>query len=351
MRNARINTPPTTSLSRKLRLPIISSLALCLVDGQICYAEDSAFKPAVIFQGKVQQGSYVQLIDQGIQRFEQNTGIAVVRVQLEPDNNGYLVELEKTAKNGFSPIVVQESNAVADFPEVAKRYPSTRFISLDVAYHVPNILGLTFNHAEGAYVIGFLAGRKTRTNKVGFVGGMDVPVINEFLCGYQLGAMDSNPNTTVTARYINQGAQSWQNPKAASEISKQMLDAGIDIIFPVAGYSSTGVAERVKRSAKGFSFGIDYDYAQRYPSTTLASLEKKVDLAVYAALMQLKNGIWNGSHKQFGVKQGVISITVNHSNTALTESDKHAVEQLLLDLKGKSSQISQKIDQHCTTST
>lgn len=322
-----------------------------LVASHTSHADDNAFKPAVIFQGKVQPGSYIQLIDEGIRRFEQNTGITVARVQLKPDNDGYLAELEKTAQKGFSPIVVQESNAINDFPEVAKRYPSTRFISLDVAYHVPNILGLTFNHAEGAYVIGFLAGRKTQTNKVGFVGGMDIPVINQFLCGYHLGVMDSNPNTTVTAHYINRGAQSWQDTLAASVLSDQMIASGVDIIFPVAGYASLGVVESVKHSEKGYSFGIDYDYSQRYPETTLASLEKKVDLAVYAALMQLKNGIWNGSHKQFGVKQGVISIALNHSNTVLSEADRHAVKQLLLDLKGKSSQISQKIDQHCATST
>ncbi|MDN3683690.1 BMP family ABC transporter substrate-binding protein [Vibrio sinaloensis] len=186
--------------------------------------------------------------------------------------------------------------------------------------------------------------KKTQTNKVGFVGGMDIPVINQFLCGYHLGVMDSNPNTTVTAHYINRGAQSWQDTQAASVLSDQMIASGVDIIFPVAGYASLGVVESVKHSEKkGYSFGIDYDYSQRYPETTLASLEKKVDLAVYAALMQLKkNGIWNGSHKQFGVKQGVISIALNHSNTVLSEADRHAVKQLLLDLKGKSSQISQK---------
>jgi len=329
--------------------PLFLLFSLCLSFVTSAVASDDNFKPVVLFQGEVQPGSYLQLIEQGVARFEQNTGILVKRIHLKPNNEKYLAELEQAAKDGLSPIIVQESNIITTFPDVALRYPSTRFISLDVAYHVPNILGLTFSHAEGAYVIGYLAGRKTESNKLGFVGGVDVDVINQFRCGFELGAQDANPLATVNAQYINKGAFSWEDTQGAETITQSLLDQGVDVIFPVAGFASLSVVETIKNSGHGFSFGVDYDYSQRYPETTLASMEKKVDLAVYAALMQLKNGIWNGNQKKFGVKQGVISISLNQDNPNLSEDDKQAVQNILLDLKGKSSVISQRIDQRCAS--
>lgn len=312
-------------------------------------ATNVPFKPVVLFQGEVQPGSYLHLVDSGIHRFEQSTGISVKRIQLKPSNTGYLAELERAAKDGYSPVIVQDSNAISSFPELAKQYPSVRFISLDVAYHVPNILGITFNHAEGAYIIGYLSGLKTKTNKVGFIGGIDVPVINHFRCGYQLGVKDANPKASVTSRFINNGAYSWDDIDTATKLAKQLLNQDIDVIFPVAGYASLGVVDTIKKQGHGYSFGIDFDYSHDYPNTTLASLEKKVDVAIYAALMQLNKGIWTGNHKQFGVKQNVISVSINQNNPDLTPSDKEKVNQLLVELKGKSSIISQKIDQHCAS--
>lgn len=331
----------------RVSLFVVLTSILC---SSLAMANAPHFKPLVLFQGTVQQGSYLQVVDMGIQRFEEKTGITVERIQLQPDHDIYLDTLEKAAKEGFSPIIVQESNAMPSFPELARRYPSTQFISLDVSYHVPNILGLTFNHAEGSYVIGYLSGLKTTSGKIGFIGGMDIPVINDFNCGFQLGVKDANPTATVESQYINNGAFSWEDVQGAKSIAQDMLDSDIDIIFPVAGYASLGVVDSVKQHGQGYSFGIDYDYSNEYPNTTLASLEKKADVAVYAALMQLKNGIWNGNQKQFGIKHGVIAISVNEENPNLTQGDKQAIRQLLLQLKGKSSVISQQIDEACTHS-
>tara|TARA_Y100001960_G_scaffold260333_1_gene280688 strand:- start:2023 stop:3111 length:1089 start_codon:yes stop_codon:yes gene_type:complete len=344
------NAPSQATYCKWLKYLLVIASSTLLLPTNI-HASEASFKPVVLFQGEVQPGSYLQLIEQGVARFEQNSGITVKRVHLAPNNARYLAELEQAAIEGYSPVLVQESNTLASFPDVALRYPSTRFISLDVAYHVPNVLGLTFSHAEGAYVIGYLAGLKTKTNELGFIGGVDVDVINQFHCGYELGARDANEKASVHTRYINKGAQSWEDTQGAKLLTENLMAENVDVIFPVAGFASLGVVETMKNSGHGYSFGIDYDYSQRYPNTTLASMEKKVDLAVYAALTQLKNGIWNGNHKTFGVKQGVISISLNNNNPDLTADDKKAVGNILLDLKGKSSVISQRIDQHCASST
>lgn len=335
-------------IGKKIIKSLLAFSVSTLVITSHAFARVDNFQPLVVFQGKLQPGSYLQLIEQGIQRFELNTGVSVKRIHLAPDNSQYISELEQAAQQGYSPILIQESSALSSFQDVTQRNPSTRFISLGIAYHVPNVLGLVFGHAEGAYAIGYLAGRKTQTNKVGFIGGMNIDVINQFQCGYELGVQDANSNATVYTKYINSGEASWEDTQRAKQLTQSLLADQVDVIFPVAGLASFGVVDTIRDNDFGYSFGIDYDYSSRYPETTLASLEKKVDLAVYAALMQLKNGIWNGNRKTLGVKQGVISISLNHNNPALNEQDKQAVKTILLDLQGKNSVISQRINQHCS---
>lgn len=323
--------------------------ALCVVIFSPLLAAQSPFKPLVLFQGELKAGSYQQLIEQGILRFEEKSQTSVTRQFIERDNLAYIQALSDAAQQGYSPIVVQDANSLAAFDKLAREYPSTRFISLDVAYNVPNILGLTFNQAEGAYVVGFLAGLKTTSNHVGFIGGLDIPVINNFKCGYELGVMDANPKANISVDYINNGSASWDDTESAYAISQKMLNTGVDVIFPVTGYASAGVLDSIKENGKSYGFGVDYDYSQAYPNASLASLEKKVDVALFAALMQLKHGIWNGNRKHFGIKQGVIQITLNDNNPNITASEKQRIESLVIELKGKNNAISQKVSRGCPT--
>lgn len=333
--------------SRSLSLSMLIIIVAILSSGKVD-ANDTPFNPLVIFQGETKSGSYLQIIDSGIARFEQKTGTEVARIHLKAESDNYVNELRNAAQSGYSPIIVHDSNNIESFPALAKQFPSVQFISLDVAYHVPNILGLTFNHAEGAYIIGYLAGLKTQSNTIGFIGGLDIPVINDFRCGFELGAKDSNPTAEFDVQYINNGAFSWDDLDTAKAITQNMLENGIDVIFPVAGYASLGAMQSVKEHGHSFSFGVDNDFSDTFPHTSIASLEKRVDLAIFAALTQLHNGIWNGTQKHFGIKQGVISVTLNNHNTQLSDAEKQIAQQLILDLKGKSSPISQRIDQNCS---
>ncbi|NOH95643.1 BMP family ABC transporter substrate-binding protein [Vibrio sp. 99-70-13A1] len=326
---------------------VITALFTC----PTALATTQVFKPLVLFPAELYKGSYSQLINNGISRFEEQTGVTVKRIRIKRNNALYVEELNKAASEGYSPIIVQDSNSINTFGHIARQHPSIRFISLDVSYHVPNILGLTFNHAEGTYVLGYLAGLKTSSNQIGFIGGLDIPVINNFQCGFELGIKDSNPKATLSTQYINNGALSWSDTDTAHTMSEEMLSKGIDIIFPAAGYSSVGVMDAVKEHSQNgqpsYSFGVDYDYSDKYPNTSLASLEKKVDIAVFAALMQLKNEIWNGNRKHFGIKQGVINVTVNPKTPKLSPEDKKIVDKLIIELKGKNNAISQRIAQSC----
>ncbi|RBW64800.1 BMP family ABC transporter substrate-binding protein [Vibrionales bacterium C3R12] len=324
----------------------ILGLIAALLTSHALAAHDE-LKPLVLFQGKLDEGTYLHMIDRGITRFEEVSLIPVTRKRLERDNEAYLSELRKNAEQGYSPIIVQDANSLEHFDQVANNYPSTRFISLDVAFDVPNILGLTFNHAEGAYVIGYAAGLKTTTNKVGFIGGLDIPVIENFRCGYELGLKKANPTATLSTDYINTGAFSWDDSATAKRLAETMTSNDVDVIFPVAGFASQAVMETMKNTEGGYSFGIDYDYSSKYPNTVVASLEKRADRAIFAALMLLKNDIWNSNEKRFGIKQGIINIIINKNNSNLSDDEKEQINDVLVKLKGKNNSVTREISTLC----
>lgn len=337
------------SLSHICRIikPACSVLALLLAPtlSFTAQAERNDFKPIVVYQSELIEGSYLSMVDKGITQFEQKSSMAVKRQQV--GDGDYIEQLSQAATQGYSPIVVVEANSLEAFSQVAKANPSVHFISLDVSYHVPNVLGLTFNHAEGSYVIGYLAGLKTQSNQVGFIGGMDIPTINNFKCGFELGVKDANAKANLTTKYINNGLSSWNDVAGAQAIAQTMLDHDIDVIFPVAGFASVGVMQAVKQDGDAFSFGVDQDYSQQFPDTNIASLEKRVDIAVFASLMQLRNGIWNGNRKHFGIKQGVINVALNPNSHALNADEHQLATQLLRDFKGNNNAIAQRIAQGC----
>lgn len=334
---------PLSGTGRKAKLA--SAIFVLFLGYNNAQADHNAFKPMVVYQSELRDGSYLSMVDKGIQQFEQKSSLTVKRHQV--GDGDYIQQLSQAAHQGYSPIVVVEANSLEAFSQVARENPSTHFISLDVSYHVPNVLGLTFNHAEGSYVIGYLAGLKTKSNQVGFIGGMDIPTINNFKCGFELGLKDANATAKLKTKYINNGLSSWNDIKGARVIAQTMLDQNIDVIFPVAGFASVGVMQAVKLDKNAFSFGVDQDYSQQFPDTNIASLEKRVDIAVFASLMQLKNGIWNGNRKHFGIKQGVINVALNPNQSVLSNQDQQLAEKLLRNFKGNNDNIAQRIAKDC----
>lgn len=311
------------------------------------FAVNIELNPIVLYQGEMTRNSYLGLIENGIGRFERVTEIPIERVYLNERNyKNYTEELRKAALAGYNPIIVSDSNSLKGFSSIAEDFPATKFISLDTSYPIPNVLGLTFNHTEGSYVIGFISGLATMTNQVGFIGGLEIPIIKDFQCGYEFGVRKSNPSATVQVDYINNGIFSWDDLIAAKRLAEKQYSSGVDIIFPASGNASLAVLDEAKsRGLK--AFGVDSDLSSIYPRTVLASMEKKVDVAVFAALMQIKNGIWNNNKKHFGIKQGVINIPLNPDAQGLSSDDVQLINELMLDLKGSNNPISHEISLQC----
>lgn len=308
------------------------------------------FKPIIIYQGSVAEGSYQYLLDSGVKKFERISGHKVERVLIDRDLSQYILEVENAAKQDYSPIIVQDSNVIARFDSIVSNYPATKFISMDVSYEIPNVLGITFDHAKGAYIIGFLAGLKTKSNIVGFIGGIDIPVINEFECGYRVGLNDANPSAKLLTRYINTGTHSWEDTVSAKRISEELFAQNVDIVFPAAGLASLTVIDTANKYNLQ-AFGVDIDVSAQYPDTVLATLEKRSDSAIFAALMQINNRVWNHNNKVFGMKQNVINIKVNTLNPRLSQAEIGVIKQLVGKMKGEDTLLYQKLNHYCAVNS
>lgn len=194
-------------------------------------------------------------------------------------------------------------------PEVAKRFPNQTFGVVDTNLNgkVPkNVAAVTFREEEGSYLMGVLAGLTTKTNKVGFVGGISSPLIKKFEAGYRAGVKAVNPKAVVQVAY----AESFTDVTKARSIASNMYNGGVDVIFHAAGGAGKGLFDEVKTRPAGkyFVIGVDQDQSKLAPNHTLSSMVKRVDKAVFDISKQVKDrNAKLGAVTNLGLKEDAIS--------------------------------------------
>ncbi|MFY0581361.1 BMP family lipoprotein [Cystobacter fuscus] len=198
---------------------------------------------------------------------------------------------------------------------VAKRNPDAKFVLVDSAivgadgkpYTLPNVRTVVFREEQGSFLVGALAGLATQSNKLGFVGGMEVPLIKKFETGFRAGVAATNPKATVLVNYTG----SFDNVAAGKQVGQDMVSKGADVIYQAAGSDGLGVIQAVKeaRAAKKnvFVIGVDSDQSPLAPEAVLTSMVKRVDLAVYEAVRDLRDGKLTGGDVVLGLKEGGIT--------------------------------------------
>jgi len=199
---------------------------------------------------------------------------------------------------------------------VAKRNPSAKFLLIDSAildtqnkpYVLPNVATVNFREQEGSYLVGVLAALVSKTNKVGFVGGMELPLIKKFEAGFEAGVRDTRPATEIVPVYTG----SFDNPGAGKQQAQALLAKGVDIVFQAAGSDGIGVIEAVKEArAAGkdvYAVGVDSDQSHLAPQAVLTSMVKHVDLAVYREIQKVKQGHFAPGDETWGLKEGGVGL-------------------------------------------
>src|SRR6266849_5100542 len=206
---------------------------------------------------------------------------------------------------------------------VAKDYPRLQFAIIDGVSELPNVASLVFKDHEGSYLVGVLAAKTTKTNVLGFVGGMDIPLIHRFEKGYEEGAKSVNPNIQIVQNYVGVTDAAWNNPGKGKELSLAQIGKGADVIFTAAGNSGLGAFDAVEQAGKQngrathFVIGVDSNQNMVKPGFVLTSMVKRVDNAVYSIVEDVVNGKFQAGFHEFGLDTDGVGYVMDSNNKDL----------------------------------
>ncbi len=224
-----------------------------------------------------------------------------------------------------------------DIRRIAAEFPAKRFACVD--YTVadgetlpPNLVALKFKEEEGSFLVGALAGLLTRTGTVGFVGGMEIPLVKKFEAGYAAGARHVNPRCRVIVKYAGMTGSAFKDPAKGKELALAEYAQGADIIFHASGSTGLGVFEAARERGR-LAIGVDSDQYAAAPGHVLTSMVKRVDVAVFDVVREDHLGVFRGGVRVFGLAQDGVGYVYDERNRGLIPDAARArVEQLKSDI-------------------
>ena len=284
--------------------------------------------PALIYDlgGKFDK-SFNEAAFNGAQKFAEETGTEYRDIEMQSEAQREQA-LRRFAEAGYNPVVTTGFSFSTPIANIAADYPDTKFVTIDgfvdPAAH-PNVLSVLFSEHEGSYLVGMLAAMASETGTVSFVGGMDIPLIRKFACGYAQGAKAANPDATVIANMTGTTPSAWNDPVKGSELTLAQISQGSDVVYAAAGGTGLGVLQTA--ADQGIkSIGVDSNQNYLQPGSVLTSMLKRVDLAVYDAMKagaELETGV-----KVLGLAQDGVGYSLDEFNASLiTDEMKAAVEE------------------------
>ncbi len=284
-------------------------------------------EPAVIYDmgGKFDK-SFNQAGFEGAERWKKETGKPYAEFEISNPAQREQA-LRRMAERGADPGVGIGFSMGSSLEKVARDFPKQKFAVIDAVVAQPNVQSILFKEHEGSFLVGMLAALTSKTGKVGFVGGMDIPLIRRFQCGYEQGAKYANPKVEVTANMTGTTPTAWNDPARGAELAKAQFAAGVDVVFAAAGGTGVGVYQSAKDAGK-LAIGVDSNQNHLHPGTMLTSMVKRVDVAVYNAFKGVKPGVTS-----LGLKDGGVDYALDEHNAKLVTADmKKKVEQAKADI-------------------
>ncbi|PRY79409.1 basic membrane protein A [Yoonia maritima] len=254
-----------------------ASAALALTAGA------AAADPAILFDlgGKFDK-SFNESAYNGAERWAAETGGSYAEVEIQSDAQREQA-IRRFAESGANPIVMAGFSWGTPLAEVAADYPDTKFAIIDMVVDAPNVRSVVFNEQEGSYLVGMMAALTSETGTVSFIGGMDIPLIRKFACGYAQGAKAANPDVTVISNMTGTTPAAWNDPVKGSELTLAQISQGSDVVFAAAGGTGVGVLQTAADEGI-LSIGVDANQNHLHPGKVLTSMMKRVDTAVYDAM-------------------------------------------------------------------
>ncbi|MDG4647208.1 BMP family ABC transporter substrate-binding protein [Roseibacterium sp. SDUM158017] len=274
--------------------------------------------PAIIFDlgGKFDR-SFNEAAFTGAERWAEETGGSYREIELQSDAQREQA-MRRLAEAGSNPIVMAGFSQATALSEVAPDYPDTTFVIIDGVVDAPNVRSVIFSEHEGSYLVGMLAAMASETGTVGFVGGMDIPLISRFACGYAQGVVAVNPDATVIANMTGTTPAAWNDPVRGGELTRGQISQGADVVYAAAGGTGLGVLQ-VAADEGIYSIGVDSNQNYLHPGSVLTSMLKRVDVAVYDAFTQ-GSDVETGIHV-FGLAEEGVGYSVDEFNAELISEE------------------------------
>ena len=310
---------------KRILFGLLAATAMCLP------AIAADIKPALLYDlgGKFDK-SFNEAAFNGAEKFKAETGIEYVEFEVSNASQREQA-LRRFAEDGRNPIVMTGFSWAESLDKVATDFPDLQFAIVDMVVDKPNIRSIVFKEQEGSYIVGLLAGMASQTKKVGFVGGMDIPLIRRFGCGY-VGGAKAGGATEVIQNMTGDTPAAWNDPTKGGEIAKTQIDQGADVIYAAAGGTGVGVLQAAADAGK-LGIGVDSNQNGLQPGKVLTSMLKRVDVAVYDAFMTAKNDTFAPGINVLGLKEEGVGVAMDENNAPLvTDEIKAAVEKAKADI-------------------
>jgi basic membrane protein A len=279
-------------------------------------ASAADFSPAIVydFGGKFDQ-SFNQSASVGVERFEKETGIHVREFEIQNASQREQV-MRQFARRGASVIVAVGFTQASAVETVAKEFPQVKFAVIDGTVDLPNVESINFREQESSFLCGMAAAMASKTGKVGFVGGMDIPLIRKFALGYRAGVAYVDPKIEVIENMTGSTPAAWTNPTAGSELAKSQFGRGADVVFHAAGATGKGVMQAAS-DAGLLSIGCDSNQDYLHPGSVLTSAVKRVDVAVYTVFTEAMKGTWKPGPEVLGLAEHGVDYSLDEYNRKL----------------------------------
>lgn len=278
----------------------------------------SDIKIGLVFdKGGKDDKSFNSAAFRGSKDAEKDLGFELKDVETS-DDAAFEPALRTFAERGY-PLVIAVGFAQLDaVKKVAPQFPKTHFAIIDAIAEGPNVAALMFAEHEGSYLVGALAAMMSKSGKVGFVGGMETPLIRRFEMGYEAGVKSVNPKAEVKVNYVGINSSAWANPSRGKELALGQYGSGAEVIFHAAGASGIGVFDAAEEK-KAYVIGVDSNQNAIKPGRVATSMLKRVDTAVYDIIKQELAGNFKAGTHTYGLKDKGIDYAVDENNKSIIE--------------------------------
>jgi len=284
----------------------------------VAMAQD--FQPAIIFDlgGKFDK-SFNEAAYNGAERFKEESGVEYLEFEVTNESQRDQA-LRRMARRGATIVVAVGFSYATPLETIAAEFPDTQFTIIDSVVDQPNVQSVTFKEHEGSFLVGMAAALKSETGKVGFIGGMDIPLIRNFAHGYEQGVKYVNDGAEVFVNMTGTTPAAWNDPAKGAELAQSQFDRGADVVYAAAGGTGLGVLQTAADGGK-FSIGVDSNQNYLHPGSVLTSMLKRVDVAVYNAFKGAQDGTWAAGAQSLGLAEEGVGYALDEHNDSLISGD------------------------------